>query len=103
MVGLDKFPGAWREPTDKDLRWHDRQLAFAQIEALRDMLYDNDKPEQRDRVALQIEDHFSIWMKVFSADADMKMRIIRAANLKGTDTQSFDASGNPVHRPGGAI
>jgi uncharacterized protein (TIGR02646 family) len=101
LIGLDKHPGAWREPTDKDNRWTDRRGAFTSISALRDMLAENDTVNQRDRLELQIEKHFSIWMEVFRDDFDMKGRIIR--KMLGTDPNSFSTNGrfDAAARPGG--
>ncbi len=44
---------------------------------------------------------FCVWMSVFQGDANMRRRFIQS--FIGTATNCFNAEGNPIPRPGGAL
>lgn len=106
LVGLDRVPGhpdKTKWPTSKDKRWQRRLEAWGL--ATRDLarLQRGDTVDVRELIVenAQARGLFSIWMKVFDDDADMRQRLI--AGFKGTATDCFDASGNPVPRHGGKL
>lgn len=108
LVGLDKEPGhptPKRRPTKADLRWKRRMEAWDKAVKDRAKLAQPgiDTPALRELIAEKAAERgmFSIWMTVFAADSDMRLRLIQ--QFMGTATNCFDALGNPVARPGGSI
>lgn len=102
LLGLDKHPGAHREPTDRDLRWSDRRMEWAKASQCKADLLAYDTPQQRDLIVKLAENgNFSVWWTVFAGDLDMRSRL-RAAFV-GTCPNSFDAGGNLKPKQGGQI
>ena len=102
LLGLDKYPGAFREPTDRDLRWSDRRMEWAKASQCRAELLLHDTPRQRDLIVmLAAQGIFSVWWTVFASDVDMRRRLRQA--FLGTCPNSFDANENLQPRPGGQL
>lgn len=102
MYGLQKRPGGYVEPSDRDYRWKDRREEWDKAVLFRQELQDHDTPGQRALiVAAATKGMFSVWWTVFSGDVDMRRRLREA--FVGTDPASFDAGENPVARPGGQL
>lgn len=107
LVGLDIDPGnpdptrRPDHPTRSDGRFDARFEMWASAKRSRDRLGRNPSDELRDEIAERAADvgMFSIWMKVFENDQDMRLRLIAA--FTGTAANCFDATGLPVPRPGG--
>lgn len=102
LLGLDKYPGGYREPTDRDLRWNDRRMEWMKASQCKNELAHLDTPRQRQLiVALASNGIFSVWWAVFSSDPDMRSRLRGA--FVGTCPNSFDAKENLQARPGGQL
>jgi len=102
MLGLDKVPGAFRQPTDRDYRWRDRFEEWNKALVLRSQLQEHDTPRQRGAIIVSANRGiFAIWMEVFADYADIRTGLI--SSFRGTDATSFDNSGNAVPRPGGQL
>ena len=102
LTGLDRVPGNIPAPTDRDLRWKDRQSEWGKAVLARTQLATYDTPQQRDFIiAAAQKGIFSIWWTVFKGDVDMRRRLRNA--FLGTDATCFDASENLVPRPGGQL
>lgn len=106
LVGLDIDPGnpdparrPRRRPADD--RYDARFEMWMSAQRNWSLLQQNPTPELREAVALHAAGvgMFSIWMKVFENDQDMRLRLIAA--FTGTAADCFDAAGLPVPRPGG--
>jgi uncharacterized protein (TIGR02646 family) len=87
----------------KDLRHHFRAQAHAKALVSKALLEAEDTVSLRKQIAFTATEagYFSVWMNVFEDDADMRRRFIEA--FPGTARDCFDASGNPVKRPGGRV
>lgn len=102
LLGLDKHPGGFYEPTDRDMRWSDRRIEWEKASQCMVDLRAHDTPRQRDLIVrLASNGMFAIWWAVFSADSDMRSRF-RAAFV-GTCPNSFDLGGNLQARLGGQL
>ena len=109
LFGLDREPGhidRSKRPTSSDIRWIRRretwQLAQSELSRLRG-LQRRDTTDIRELVVKVATGRglFSIWMKVFESDSDMRKRLIQG--FKGTAENCFDSDGNTIPRPGGQI
>lgn len=102
LLGLDKYPGAHREPTDRDLRYSDRRLEWAKAAQCKAELQLHDTPGQRNLIVKLAEQGiFSIWWTLFKGDTDMRQRLRQV--FVGTCPNSFDANENLQARPGGQL
>lgn len=102
LHGLDRHPGAYYKPTDRDYRWLDRKGQWDMAALLRLQLSQFDTPGQRDAIVLVAQDGiFAIWWTVFNGDVDMRRRLRQA--FVGTHGASFDANENLVPRVGGQV
>lgn len=108
MLGLNRHEDVYFfqgvvEPTDKDKRYIHRKTEWQRAVGKKNGLATKDTEERRNEIANDALQRgmFSIWMTVFSDDADMKRRFIAA--FKGTASDCFDENGNPCHRPNGQI
>jgi uncharacterized protein (TIGR02646 family) len=108
MVGLNRHEDVYymsgvEEPSVKDERYIDRKEAWQLAVYKKDSLAISDTEERRKEIAKDALQRgmFSIWMTVFSDDADMKRRFIAA--FQGTALDCFNANGNPCPRPNGKI
>ena len=101
LTGLDRLP--LHNPRASDRRWQHRKEAWERAQEARASLAVCDTPHMRGLVIRQATalGHWSIWMTVFAADADMRQRLIAA--FTGTATACFDANTRPVPRAGGAL
>lgn len=93
LVGLDREPGHLnirKRPKRTDRRWRRRQEAWDLAQRDLARLTINNSPEVRDLIVENALGRglFSIWMKVFETDIDMRKRLINA--FKGTATGCFD-------------
>ena len=103
LTGLDKTPADTTEASD--LRWLRRKEAWEIAQLSLSDLRSNNIEAMRVQIVRTMTGHgyWSIWMTVFSGDADMRRRFIQA--IAGTDSNCFDASNGyeAVQRTGGAI
>jgi len=67
------------------------------------LLNRQDTPEMRELITNMslAQGHWSVWMSVFSSDADMLARFVDA--FPGTCAACFDAECRSVPRPGGRL
>ena len=101
LLGLDKHPGHFYAPTDRDLRWQDRREQWDKAQLFKDQLAAQDTPQQRSLTIVAASDGiFSIWWTVFKVDADM--RRLREA-FAGTDASCFNVTENTEPRQGGQV
>lgn len=100
LTGLDRVGTT---ATERDFRWRDRREAWRIAEIQRTCLTKHDNPQTRDSIIIIAKQigFWSVWMTVFSADNDMKARLISA--FPGTCTDSFDKKGNERKRKGGRL
>jgi hypothetical protein len=89
-------------------RWKARREAWQQICRARrafDEVIESEKPRLRGRIVdeAQALGFWSMWMTVFADDQDLRLQFI--CEFRGTATDCFDASGNPITapRPGGDL
>ena len=106
LVGLDRDPGnpdKAKRPTKADKRWKRRQEAWELAKRERQRLQRKDTSELRETIVDVATGRgmFSIWMKVFEDDPDMRCRLI--AGFKGTAQNCFDTDGKPIPRPKGQL
>lgn len=103
LTGLNRWPYGPCEPSHDDNRWSLRREAWQKAQRARGHLRSQNTPEMR----MQIVDtatstgFWSIWMKVFDDDADMRRRFIEA--FAGTSSCCFDATCQALPRPCGAL
>jgi uncharacterized protein (TIGR02646 family) len=101
LVGLDRRPGhVALTPTDR--RWMRRLEAYNKAVVTRGLIEDapDDTPRRDLTVMIATETgFFSVWMAVFSADTDMRRRLIDAFLVAGG---CYDEAGVETPRPGGA-
>jgi len=103
LVGLDKRPGADREPSQADPRFRSRWEVWGEACMARDDFAENRSPGViRSIVRLARRSGFwSVWMAVFEDDREMRAHFIRA--FEGTAAGCFDADTRPIQRAGGAL
>lgn len=102
LLGLDRVPGSYTPPTNRDLRWEDRRTEWNKAELFRDQLRFYDTPDQRELVVVAASNGiFSIWWTVFEGDIDMRRRLRQA--FVGTDAACFDGNENLLPREGGQV
>lgn len=101
LTGLDKEPR--NDPEMKDRRWQNRRECWDVAQRMREKLSRNNNDDFREVIVSNAAGRgfWGVWMTVFRNDPDMRNRLIRA--FPGTATNSFDAQGGPVPRPGGQI
>ena len=101
LTGLDKTPRVDLKASDR--RWMHRSEAWGCAERARDLLAANDNDPMRQLIVDQAtaRGFWSIWMTVFAADADMRLRLITA--FTGTSANCFDAQTQMAQRLGGAL
>ena len=106
LLGLDREPGhsnPKKRPTSRDRRWRYRQEVWDNAQKQLSTLQGEDTDNIR-RLIVEVaiaRGLFSIWMKVFKNDSDMRQRLIQG--FKGTAENCFDSNGKAVPRPGGRI
>jgi uncharacterized protein (TIGR02646 family) len=102
LLGLDRHPGSYRRPSDRDYRWLDRKNQWEKAVLFREQLGVYDTPEQRAAIVLAANDGiFSIWWCVFTGDVDMRRRLRLA--FPGTAASCFDRNENLMARVGGQV
>lgn len=102
LMGLDRTPGAFRSPTDRDYRWLDRKRQWDKAMLFRNQLLQFDTPAQRDLIIIAAEDGiFPIWWTVFKGDVEIRKRLREA--FLGTDVECFDSNECLKPRAGGQI
>ncbi len=91
LVGLDRVPRL--DGRRSDMRWQWRDEAWRIAEISRDQLTRNPSEELRHQITFTAKKtgFFSVWMTVFSGDADMKRRILDT--FPGTRRACFDDDG----------
>jgi len=104
LTGLDKEPGhpnLHKRPTQTDYRWSDRKevwdIAKAKLKKLQNQELKNSDTEDIREIIVELAQAtgmFSIWMKIFEDDIDMKRRFIEA--FAGTKRECFDANGRAI-------
>lgn len=100
LTGLGRVPP---NVSALDRRWLHRRDTWSKAVDVRDSLAGQDTPTVRKLITelAVATGHWSIWMAVFSGDADMRRRFIAA--FVGTSATCFDADTIPVRRTGGAL
>ena len=106
LFGLDREPGhidRSKHPTSRDRRWSRRREAWnaARRELRRLQGEDTENIRQLIVKLAASGGPFSIWMKVFEKDSDMRKRLIQG--FKGTAENCFDSNSKAIPRPGGQI
>ncbi len=103
LCGLDRVPGARRDPSPSDTRWKNRERAWNLARRAKSRLTGNQSPDFRDQIVdtASANGFWPVWYSVFADDPDM-LRRLRAA-YPGTASACFDSSGKPVQRPGGLL
>lgn len=100
LTGLDR-----RVSSDlrDDRRYLKRNEAFRKAEEAKSDLQTLDDTTIRKRIEEQAVStgFWSVWMTVFSDDADMRRRLIAA--FKGTSSDCFDNNTQPIPRPSGQL
>ena len=103
LTGLDKTPADTNEASDR--RWLNRKEVWDIAQRALSRLHSNNIEEMRAQIVDTMKGHgyWSIWMTVFSGDADMRRRFIQA--IAGTDSNCFNSTNGyeAVQRTGGAI
>lgn len=93
LLGLDRDPGnpnRRRRPTKNDRRWQRRLEVWEMAQRALGRLNTNNSIEVRESIVeiATSRGMFSIWMKVFENDTDMRGRFIRA--FPGTADECYD-------------
>ena len=102
LVGLDRVPGSFRAPSDRDFRWEDRRREWDKATLAKVQLAAHDTPRQREFIVVSAQNGiFPIWWTVFAGDVDMRRRLRFA--FKGTTANCFDLDENLLERPGGQL
>lgn len=103
LTGIDREPGGVSAPSPRDRRWLIRKEAWDRAHRSRDNLDRRDLPEMREQIVLTAisTGFFSVWMRAFETDQDMRQRFIVA--FTGTANDCFDANTNLLPRQGGAL
>lgn len=105
LTGLDRTPDddLLVNPEQKDLRWSERRKAFGKAEHAKTRLTSCNTNEMREQIidTATSTGFFSIWLKVFEHDEDMRVRLINA--FPGSSSQSFNSMGIAIQRAGGHI
>jgi hypothetical protein len=104
LTGVDREPGH-PDLTDRDTRWIKRREAWGKALHALDRLTKCPTPHMREQIVdtATSTGFFSVWMTVFAADADMRIRFINAFPGTGGIGECFDANTVPIQRAGGAI
>lgn len=106
LFGLDREPGhidRSKRSTSNDLRWSRRREAWDVAQRALGRLQGEDTENIRQLIVEVASGRglFSIWMKVFESDTDMRRRLIQS--FRGTAGNCFDHESKAVLRPGGRI
>ncbi|MCE7980200.1 MAG: HNH endonuclease [Caldilinea sp. CFX5] len=106
LFGLDRDPGHLdksKHPSSKDKRWRRRQEAWDLAQRDLARLQQNNTIQVRELIVENAlgRGMFSIWMKVFENDVDMRRRLINA--FKGTAISCFDPNCIAINRIGGKL
>ncbi len=106
IFGLDRDPGnpnKEKRPTRQDKRWKKRDDIWNLAQKELKRLQSEDTQNIRELIVEVAVSRglFSIWIKVFEKDPDMRCRLIRG--FKGTALNCFDASGLAISRVGGQL
>lgn len=103
LFGLDREPGHPNYNKRADKRWQRRFEAWDLAQRDLQRLNMNNTDEVRELIVENAiaRGMFSIWLKVFEGDPDMKHRLI--SSFKGTAMNCFDASYCSCTRPGGRL
>lgn len=104
LLKLDFYPG-FKEPSERDYRWQQRQEAWevaetakVDFEALKGSVEHEYFAKVENKI-VQLMYHtgfWSVWMTVFDDDPHMRQRFIDA--IQGTHKDSFDANTRPLPR-----
>lgn len=102
LTGLDR-DNFHKKCTRKDRRWQKRKEAWDDALSVKKDLTANSSEEIKNAIILlaKAKGFWSVWMTVFTDDADMRQRLIEA--FKGTCKVCFDADTQAIHRPNGQI
>lgn len=102
LVGLDRTPGAFCPPTDRDYRWLDRKNEWDKAMLFQNDLLEFDTPGQRNKAIVAAKNGiFPIWWTVFEGDVEMRRRLREV--FLGTDAECFDSNENLKPRTGGQV
>ncbi|WDE06874.1 HNH endonuclease [Thalassomonas viridans] len=105
MIALTGLAVTPDRQTASDRRWLNRQEAWREAVAAKEDLLESDTPAMRRQIirTARAKGYWSIWMTIFHDDIDMLTRLIQQENFAGTAQGCFDASAEPIARPGGQI
>jgi uncharacterized protein (TIGR02646 family) len=105
LVGLQRYPKpGLPQPTPKDKRWQDREIAWKIAEDCRENFETLGRSAKARKLALNVAKmtgFFSVWMIVFDNYPDVKKELIKL--FPGTATDCFDLNGKPLNRPDGSV
>jgi uncharacterized protein (TIGR02646 family) len=107
LCGLDRDPGQTdrnKQPSKSDRRYLKRREIWNLAQLKLQALQDNNTDAFREIIVDLAKAHglFSIWMKVFENDSDMRWRLIRA--FRGTATACFATTdSSAIARIGGRL
>jgi uncharacterized protein (TIGR02646 family) len=106
LFGLDVDPGnpdRNKHPTQKDKRWQRRQQIWELAHKELDRLHNTNTEDIRQLIVEVAIGRglFSIWMKVFEQDHDMRCRFI--SRFQGTASDCFSTLGVAINRLGGSL
>lgn len=101
LVGLDRK--ADNNPTESDRRWLNRREAWDKAQLALKRLERTDNDDMREQIVdtAVAKGFWSVWMTVFSHDANMRQRFIDA--MPGTARNCFDAQTMPIARVNGYV
>lgn len=101
LMGLQRTPNFSGGASDR--RWMNRREAWDLAEQQKQTLTQIDTPTIRQMIVdmAKFRGYWSVWMTVFASNANMRSRLING--FTGSASNCFDASMNPVKRPGGAL
>ena len=101
LMGLQRTPNFFGGASDR--RWMNRREAWDLAEQQKQTLTQIDTPTIRQMIVdmAKFRGYWSVWMTVFASNANMRSRLING--FTGSASNCFDASMNPVKRPGGAL
>jgi hypothetical protein len=99
LMGLDRYPGAINEPTEKDTRWRSFDEAWGKAQRALERWHKLPVPLMLEQIidTAKGTGHFSIWMAVFKNEIVVKQAFIQ--EFTGTAKNCF-VKGNPVSRRG---
>jgi len=102
LMGLDRYPGAINEPTEKDTRWRSKDEAWGKAQRALERWQKLPNLLMLEQIVETAKGtgHFSIWMEVFKDEIVVKQAFIK--DFTGTAKNCF-VNGKPISRRGGQL